>query len=458
MKKDFLTINELRQHAKSLVGKTIGEISSSYQNSSNKGSIGMIIEEGGFHYSPNSKQGPDFEQLNVELKVTPFVRLRNGNCSAKERLVLNIINYMEEVHLDFETSSFWTKNKTLEILFYEYMKDTPQEQLRIEYEYLHQFSAKDLLIIQADWETIVGKIRQGLAHELSEGDTLYLGACTKGANSQSVREQPYSPIKAMQRAYSLKSSYMTKLLRKELCHGDNDQPETLVSETELKNNRFEDVIRAKLLKYRGVKTDSLLKEHAINPQSKAAYVQLVSKMLGMNGNINQSEEFLLANISSKTIRINKKGRLKESMSFPSFKYEYLVQEVWEESRLRQRFEEQKFMFIIFKEDSSGHYYLWDVVFWNMNQTDIETRVKEVWEDTKMKVSSGLVYKKVGETNQYHFLNKSQTEIIHVRPHGQNRLDTYPLPVKDQLTGFTSAVKMCFFLNNDYILKQIKDYL
>jgi hypothetical protein len=132
--------------------------------------------------------------------------------------------------------------------------------------------------------------------------------------------------------------------------------------------------------------------------------------------------------------------------------------VWEESPLRQRFEEQKFMFIIFKEDSSGQYYLWDVVFWNMNQTDIETRVKEVWEDTKMKVSSGLVYKKVGETNQYHFLNKSQTEIIHVRPHGQNRLDTYPLPVKDQLTGFTSAVKMCFFLNNDYILKQIKDYL
>jgi len=438
MKKDFLTINELRNHAKNLVGKTIGEISSSYHNTSNKGSIGMIIEEGGFHYSPNSKQGPDFEQLNVELKVTPFVRLRNGNCSAKERLVLNIINYMEEVHLDFETSSFWTKNKTLEILFYEYKKDTPQEQLKIEYEYLHQFNAKDLLIIQADWETIVGKIRQGLAHELSEGDTLYLGACTKGANSQSLREQPYSPIKAMQRAYSLKSSYMTKLLRK--------------------NNKFENVIRDKLLKYRGVKTDSLLEQHAINPQSKAAFVLLVSKMLGINGNINQSEEFQLANIVAKTIRINKKGRLKESMSFPAFKYEDLVKEVWEESPLRQRFEEQKFMFIIFKEDSSGQYNLWDVVFWNMNQTDIETRVKEVWEDTKMKVSSGLVYKSVGETNQYHFLNKSQTEIVHVRPHGQNRMDTYPLPVKDQLTGLTSAVKMCFFLNNDYILKEIRNYL
>lgn len=36
----------------------------------------------------------------------------------------------------------------------------------------------------------------GEAHCLTEGDTLYLAACTKGATSASVRQQPFSPIPA----------------------------------------------------------------------------------------------------------------------------------------------------------------------------------------------------------------------------------------------------------------------
>ena len=50
--------------------------------------------------------------------------------------------------------------------------------------------------------------------KLSEGDTVYLGAASKGSNKYSVRDQPFSDIKAMQRAFSLKQSYMTALVRK----------------------------------------------------------------------------------------------------------------------------------------------------------------------------------------------------------------------------------------------------
>ena len=39
-------------------------------------------------------------------------------------------------------------------------------------------------IIKDDYEKIVRKIQNGRAHELSEGDTMYLGACTKGATAK----------------------------------------------------------------------------------------------------------------------------------------------------------------------------------------------------------------------------------------------------------------------------------
>ena len=38
-----------------------------------------------------------------------------------------------------------------------------------------EFSDTDLEIIKKDWELIKQKIANGKAHELSEGDTFYLG-------------------------------------------------------------------------------------------------------------------------------------------------------------------------------------------------------------------------------------------------------------------------------------------
>ena len=56
---------------------------------------------------------------------------------------------------------------------------------------LHKFSEEDLIVIRNDWGTIVNKIKAGKAHEISEADTNYLGACSKGANKNSVRRQTF---------------------------------------------------------------------------------------------------------------------------------------------------------------------------------------------------------------------------------------------------------------------------
>ncbi|HSH24229.1 MAG TPA: MutH/Sau3AI family endonuclease, partial [Massilibacterium sp.] len=93
--KEFNTKEELLEYAKQAETLTFGEIDK-YNRLSNKklkGGLGQIIEESYFGYEINSNQAPDFEELGVELKVTPIKELKNGQISAKERLVLNIINY-----------------------------------------------------------------------------------------------------------------------------------------------------------------------------------------------------------------------------------------------------------------------------------------------------------------------------------------------------------------------------
>ena len=112
--------------------------------------------------------------------------------------------------------AFWKKNKLILLMFYLYEYD------KIDFDYIFkiiriwEFPSTDLKIIKDDWELIVSKIREGKAHELSEGDTIYLGACTKGANKESIVKQPFSNEKAMKRAFSLKSKYLNFIIEKSL--------------------------------------------------------------------------------------------------------------------------------------------------------------------------------------------------------------------------------------------------
>lgn len=60
-------------------------------------------------------------------------------------------------------------------------------------------------------------------------------------------------------------------------------------------------------------------------------------MLDLNKKIrlDETNEFRKAGITHKTIRIDKNGGIKESMSFPAFNMCDFVQQTWEESDLFQ---------------------------------------------------------------------------------------------------------------------------
>ena len=448
------TKEEIMLIAKNLVGKTFGEINNykTVSDSYNKGSYGHILEEDVYHYSINSNSTPDFENAGIELKVTPYKKNKNGTLSAKERLVLNIINFMEEYKHSFYDSHFWYKNKLIEIVWYLFEDNKPKSEFKITHELLFHFPKEDLPIIIDDWNKIILKIKSGKAHEISEADTMYLGACTKGVNSSSIRKQPFSDIPAKQRAFCLKTSYMTQLVR-DYIGGEHLERITGLN---IKEKSFEETLVDKLSIYKGKTVSKLCELFEVKSTAKNLNEVLVARMVNVKGKLSATDEFVKANIVPKTIRIQKNGTIKESMSFPTFKFTKIINEKWEESALYEMFSQTKFMFIVFKE-CNGDYVFERIKFWNMPLIILENEIKEVWLKTVDIIKNGTIVKEIKNGKKYtNFPGMSENEYCHVRPHGINSLDTYPLPVKDKITGLTDYTKQCFWLNNSYILKILKE--
>lgn len=202
------------EYSKGLLGKTLREFAGEgYIHKKGKGGIGQMVENLYFLLETNNNPEADFSQAGMELKCTPLKLGKNKDYLVKERLVCNMINYCDIVNEDFEHSHFYLKCQLMLLLFYLYRKGYDNLDLEFVFSVLWKLPEKDLLIIRHDYELIVDKVRRGEAHLLSEGDTMYLGACRKGQKGDSLMEQPNSGINAPRRAFSLKMAYMRTVLQ-----------------------------------------------------------------------------------------------------------------------------------------------------------------------------------------------------------------------------------------------------
>ncbi|OHW61263.1 type-2 restriction enzyme Sau3AI [Andreesenia angusta] len=362
--------------------------------------------------------------------------------------MLNIIDFNKIVHEDFFNSSFYHKNKLLLLIWYfhDILASNPLD-YSIDYVKLFKYPEEDLKIITQDWEKIVRKIRNGKAHELSEGDTMYLGACTKGSTAaKSMRKQPNSDILAPQRAFSLKGSYMTSILRNYILNDIGTYESIVKDPSALEEYSFEEYVKSEIRKHRGRSLDELMTEFNINPKSKDRTSRVALKILGVESK--NASEFEKANIKVKAIRIEYNGKIKEHMSFPTFKFKDLVNESWEESEFRTMLSETRFFFVIYKKDKNGNLILDKEMFWNMPIGILDTEVKKVWKEAKQIIKDGVVLTQKGKRTFNNLPSPSENPVSHVRPHAQNSEDTYPLPDGRKMP------KQCFWLNNSFILEQI----
>ena len=457
---DKASVESIYEHAHGLIGRNLNQTTSLPEellNTRNRGDLGRLVEKYYFHHNPPNDHEPDFRDAGLELKTTGIVRYvrpnRNGEIfRAKERLVLNIIDYQTLPLEGFESSSFLHKCNLMLILFYEYDRETSvslrkfvldplliaievdlfnQSPANMEFVRSHAISVteNDLQIIKRDWETIRRKVEENKAHELSEGDTNYLGACRKGSGgeSESLRRQFDGVSVAKARAFSLKQGFVTMLV-----HG---QGQNYVSLGAGENLSLEEVTSLKFQEYIGLTEFQIARKLNYDSSSKSRK-SLLAKLILTAKKDEKIEEFEKAGIQLKTIAISKSGRNRESMSFPAFKAAAITNQNWEESDFSFQIE-ARFLFVVFQEDENGEDRLKRVLFWTMPFEDRQ-EAKRVWEDAKHRL----------QVNPHNLPRGSESTVAHVRPHARNSRDT------DRTPEGIEYVKSSFWLNNSYIARVV----
>jgi DNA mismatch repair protein MutH len=453
--------NSIIDYAKKLKGKSLRQVCDSdvlNHSYSGKGNFGQVLEKFYFGYEPNSLAEADFAQIGMELKSSPLKQLKNYEYRAKERLVLNIINYVNVVNQNFENSDFVKKNSSILLIFYLHKSGYDILDYLIKLVDEWSFPLTDLEIIKNDWELITKKISEGKAHELSEGDTFYLGACTKGANATSVRKQPFSEIPAKQRAYSFKQGYVNHIIAS-IANESKETYGKLIPNFQIAEKQtIEEIVISKFKLFYGKSEEEIVNSLniKINTKAKNFHANLTKAILGIELD-KEIEEFEKAEIIVKTVRLKENNLPKEDISFPNFKYDEIVNQDWENSDFKDILE-HKFLFVFFQYQDKK-LILRKVKFWNMPYLDL-VEVEKVWTKTKQIILEGDIVKEI-KTNKKgkkvrftNFPSKKFSSISHVRPHATNSLDTYILPTKDKLTNQNEYTKHCFWLNNTYIKNSI----
>lgn len=443
-----------------LEGQSLNEAIPNYESTFNggRGTFGLILETDYFGLERNNESRPDFEEAGIELKSTPLKRLRSGELRAKERISLSMIDYNKLAYENgsLYSTSFWSKIKRILLVFYEYSRELSFQDYPIRLVSLWEFPEADKLVLAKDWGLIKSYVDNGQAHQLSEGLTNYLGAATKGSSSRDLASQPHSSEMAMRRCFSLKTTYVNQIVKRLLSNAEDNLFSSLTAQ-ELKSRTIEEAFTSRATKFIGKSVQEIcghFSQHDFNMTSYSVYAKITKLILGSSIE-NLPLELVNADITLKTVRLKPNGVLKEAVSFPSFKFADIVQEFWYESQLFELLDSKKFLFSLFAYENDDLIFK-GLKFWTMPNADVQA-CKKVWEHTRETIRKGEIVKEVTSSRRLtNFKKSSDRMIIHVRPHASNAQDTYPLPVRDKLTGSKEYTKHSFWLNPRYLAEMIKE--
>lgn len=450
------------EYSKKILGKTLREYIGNgvLRSRRGKGRLGQLVEDYLFKYKTNNRQEADFAEAGLELKCAPLKKDSSGRLCIKERLVCTMIDFSSVLNESFENSHLLKKCRLMLLLFYLHLTNRDVADLKFLFSVLWLIPEKDLLIIRNDYETIVEKIRNGKAHEISEGDTEYLGACRKGSGGAERKvPQPRSDIPAFRRAFALKTAYMRTILAYvENSHtvatsNFNSAPnDEIISVEELREKKFEEIILDRFRSFQGKTARTILEAKGIpyNPQNKARYARAASAVITDKiANANKSEEFLKSGIEIKTVRLSKAGVPEEALSFENIDY----QDVWNrknEGWTSSRWYEictGRFLLVVFRETDKKEisygkeiplYVLEKVSFWTMPPEDLAT-AKKFWHNILENIKN-----RTTASTHNHFWKDGDKNKFHVRPKGRTASDKTDTPFESETS------KMCYWFNRDYV--------
>ncbi len=226
----------------------------------------------------------------------------------------------------------------------------------------------------------------------------------------------------------------------------------------IKKKSLEEIVVEKFEPYYNKTIDEIVTilDVPINVKAKSFCADLTKAIFGISLK-KEIEEFEKAEIITKSVRLDAHNLPLENISFPSFEYQTLYDESWRTSEWKQTIE-RKFL-IVFFQIYENQLFLRKIKFWNMPQNDIK-EARKVWLQTKKLIIKGTIVKALKQQKngkiirQTNFPKQTENKVSHVRPHATNSFDTYPLPVRDNVTQENNYTKHCFWLNNTYVRDEI----
>jgi len=142
-----------------------------------------------------------------------------------------------------------------------------------------------------------------------------------------------------------------------------------------KQRVYEESVLNRLSKFLG-KTDVELYEYfKIRPNPLTGLYPnngrgiIVNRMLDFDLNPDKAQEMRDFNITRYTIRVEQNGKVRESLSFPDFKFEDIVSETWDNSKLKSYLTNVRYLFIVFKKIDDVSYQFVGAKFWTKSKID-----------------------------------------------------------------------------------------
>ncbi len=185
--------------------------------------FGTYLEKYFFGYDSNSSTLPDFPDAELELK-SAGLRLKNKNyyslyVKKEPRLTLSTIHNSEIIDEEFDSSSFYKKNKNLLIIFWLH-DDLNTDQHPIDKEIISTFNyrleGRDYEIIRKDWEHIRNRIRECEAHNLRNRETINLESCGGEGKANYYRDYSnknnYCPIPAKKKRFAYTKDFWNQII------------------------------------------------------------------------------------------------------------------------------------------------------------------------------------------------------------------------------------------------------
>ncbi|MES2589286.1 MAG: MutH/Sau3AI family endonuclease [Bacteroidota bacterium] len=475
--KEFKTQSDLVNFYNGFENKTLGELNNFIKENypkilirENKGVAGQILEAL-IGSPPNSNPSADVESLGIELKVLPLRKISNS-IQPKERSKIKSINYNKIVHEEWISSEIRSKMQKILFLLYEHPTGKTfkeSEEFIFKGTLLYELEKEGEETVKQDWEGIKNKVVSEIADTISEGQSKVLGACTSGTGK--LIEYGNSKT-AKQRSYSLKHSYLKFFYEK-----NNSDSKYIQLNLEPKQEP-QDFILNKLNKEllgKNLKELSTLFGVDFSPKAKNSFRLLLNRILKIDDKI-KILDLELNGIELKTIPVSPENKPWEAMSFPKFSLVDLIDEEWEgelnnEAVFRSIISngyifipiiKEKFP-VIKKNGKKGYSYNdwteWKIgksVYWKASEKELST-IQNEWERAKKIVEKGVeVYeiKQTGRTIQGNNLLKStETEIIHIRPHGNDSNDI-DIPFLQYTARKIRISWQSFWLNKSFTEKVI----